>query len=166
MFQLLSKLFARSILLLILVAVASCATYKPVDPAFHKVIGKPYTLDSGDRLRITVFGEQDLTNTYEVDKAGYLSLPLINSVAARGKTTNQVKHAIASRLASGFLRNPDVTVEVAVYRPFFVMGEVGLSGQYVYVPGMTVQNAIAIAGGFSARAEQENADITRAVNGK
>ncbi len=160
------KLLARLILLPMMVAVASCATYKPVDPAFHKVIGKPYTLDSGDRLRVTVFGEQDLTNTYEIDKAGYLSIPLINSVAARGKTTTQVKHAIASRLASGFLRNPDVTVEVAQYRPFFVMGEVGLSGQYVYVPGMTVQNAIAIAGGFSARAEQQDADITRSVNGK
>lgn len=147
-------------------ALHACAAYKPVDPAFHKVLGQPYTLDSGDVLRVTVFGEADLTNTYAVDKGGYVSLPLIGSVAARGKTTKQMEGSIAAGLRNGFLRTPDVAVEIDTYRPFFILGEVGTAGQYVYVPGMTVQNAIAIAGGFSARAEQANSDITRTINGE
>lgn len=146
--------------------ISGCSTYKPVDEAFHAVLNLPYTLDAGDRLRVTVFDQLDLSNTYAVDKAGYLALPLIGSVAARGKTTKQLEASIASSLRKGYLKNPDVSVEVDRYRPFFIMGEVGTSGQYTYVPGMTVQNAIAIAGGFSARAEQGNTDITRQVNGK
>jgi polysaccharide export outer membrane protein len=159
---------SRNLLLVIgaLFCLASCASYKPLDPAFHKALGKPYTLDSGDVLRVTVFGETELTNTFGVDKGGYISLPLVGSVGARGKTTKQMEAQIAAGLRNGFLRNPDVSVEVDTYRPFFILGEVGTAGQYVYVPGMTVQNAIAIAGGFSARAEQENADITRSINGE
>jgi len=147
------------------VAMVSCASYKPVSEAFHKVLSQPYQLDAGDRLRITVFEQRELTNTYAVDKAGYIAMPLIGSVAARGRTTKQLEAAIAAGLRNGFLRDPDVSVEIDRYRPFFIMGEVGSAGQYVYVPGMTVQNAIAIAGGYTPRAEQENADITRHVNG-
>ncbi len=147
------------------VTLSGCATYKPVNGAFYEELKKPYTLDSGDRMRITVFGQTDLTNTYAVEKSGYLAFPLIGSVLARGRTPKQVEAAIAQKLRVGYLRNPDVSVEIDRYRPFFIMGEVGTSGQYTYVPGMTVQNAIAVAGGFSARAEQANADITRQVNG-
>ncbi|MEM7068959.1 MAG: polysaccharide biosynthesis/export family protein [Pseudomonadota bacterium] len=161
-----SKFINGLICLVIAAALSACASYKPVDPAFHKILKEPYTLDAGDTLRITVFNQDNLTNTYMVDKAGYVAFPLVGAVAARGKTTKQLERAIAHNLANGFLRDPDVAVEVATYRPFFIMGEVGTSGQYSYVPGMTVQNAIAIAGGYSARAEQENADITRNVNGR
>lgn len=146
--------------------IVACAAYKPLDPAFHKALSEPYRLDSGDVLRVTVFGQDDLTNTYSVDKGGHMSLPLVGSVAARGATPKELEGRIASRLKKGFLRNPDVSVEVATYRPFFILGEVGASGQYVYVPGMTVQNAIAIAGGFSARADQRDVDITRHINGE
>jgi len=145
---------------------SACASYKPLDPAFHKALGKPYTLDSGDVLRVTVFGQTELTNTYAVDKGGYISLPLVGAVASRGKTTKQLEGSIAAGLRNGFLRDPDVSVEVDTYRPFFILGEVGNAGQYTYVPGMTVQTAIAIASGFSSRAEQEDADITRTVNGE
>ena len=117
-------------------------------------------------MRVTVFGQDDLTNTYSVDKAGYLALPLIGSLAARGSTTKQIESKIAAGLRNGFIRNPDVAVEIDTYRPFFILGEVGIPGQYVYVPGMTVQNAVAIAGGFTARAEQESVDITRQINGE
>ncbi|MEO1143136.1 MAG: polysaccharide biosynthesis/export family protein, partial [Pseudomonadota bacterium] len=110
--------------------------------------------------------QEDLTNTYQVDKGGHLALPLIGSVAARGKTPKQMEGLIAAGLRNGFLRNPDVSVEVATYRPFFILGEVGTAGQYTYVPGMTVQTAIAIAGGFTARAQQADADVTRNVNGE
>lgn len=142
-----------------------CASYKPASEAFHKVLSLPYTLDSGDRVRVTVFDQANLTNTYAINKGGHLAFPLVGSIAARGKTAKQLEADIAARLKNGYLRDPDVSVEIDRYRPFFVMGEVGSSGQYTYVPGMTVQNAIAIAGGFSARAEQRNADITRQVNG-
>lgn len=145
---------------------SGCATYQPVDEAFHQVLTQPYLLDAGDSVRVTVFEQAALTNSYSVDKAGFIAFPLVGSVAARGKTPKQIEAVIASKLKNGFIRNPDVSVEIDRYRPFFVMGEVGTAGQYVYVPGMTVQNAIAIAGGFSARANQANADITRQINGK
>jgi polysaccharide export outer membrane protein len=77
-----------------------------------------------------------------------------------------MESAIAAKLRQGFLRDPDVSVQVDQYRPVFIMGEVGSAGQYAYVPGMTVQTAIASAGGFSARANQANADITRHINGR
>jgi len=151
--------------LIVGLTISGCATYKPVNNAFYEELKKPYTLDSGDRMRVTVFGQNDLTNTYSVEKSGYIAFPLIGSVIARGHTPKQVESEIARKLRAGFLRNPDVSVEIAQYRPFFIMGEVATGGQYTYVPGMTVQNAVAIAGGFSARAEQADTDITRQVNG-
>jgi len=167
MFRFVGKV-SRRILALGVIAFVSvaCSTYKPTSEAFHKVLTLPYTIDSGDRLRVTVFDQANLTNTYSVDKGGHVAFPLIGSVSARGKTTKQLEASISSGLRNGYLRDPDVSVEIDRYRPFFVMGEVGSSGQYTYVPGMTAQNAIAIAGGFSPRAEQRNADITRHVNGQ
>lgn len=143
-----------------------CATYKPAPREFHEATILPYRLDSGDRLRITVFEQTDLTGTYGVDQAGYISFPLVGAVAARGKSAQELEGEIASQLKQGFLRDPDVSIEIANYRPFFILGEVGQPGQYEYVPGMTVQNAIAIAGGFSTRAEQKTTDITRKIGGK
>lgn len=146
---------------------AGCATaYHPAPPAFHEILQQPYRLDAGDRLRVTVFEQTDLTNTYQVDKAGYIAFPLIGAVPARGHTIKEVERKIAAELSQGFIRDPDVSVEVDRYRPFFIMGEVGSAGQYTYVPGMTVQNAIAIAGGYSARAYRDDVDITRQINGK
>lgn len=146
-------------------ALSACASYKPVDPAFHQALNEPYLLDAGDQLRITVFNQDDLTNQYLVDKAGMISFPLIGSVPARGHTTEHIERQIATKLRRDFLRDPDVSVEIATYRPFFIMGEVGTGGQYTYVPGMTAQNAVAIAGGFTPRAEQADVDITRHVEG-
>ncbi|WAJ26259.1 polysaccharide biosynthesis/export family protein [Antarcticirhabdus aurantiaca] len=145
---------------------AGCSSYKPVGPVFNEALNAPYRLDSGDRVRITVFEQESLTNSYAVDKAGYVSVPLIGSVPARGRTTKQLESDIAQRLRDGFLRDPDVAAEVDTYRPFFIMGEVNTGGQYTYVPGMTAQNAVAIAGGYSPRAEQESVDITRRVGGR
>lgn len=147
-------------------AISGCAGYRPAPDAFHKAINLPYRLDSGDQLRVTVFEQDTLTNTYNVDKAGYVAFPLIGSVSARGRTIQQLEGAIAAKLRNGYLRDPDVSVEVDRYRPIFVMGEVGAAGQYSYVPGMTVQKAVAVAGGFSARANHRNVDITREINGE
>jgi len=145
---------------------SACSSYRPAPPAFHAALNEPYMLNSGDRVRVTVFEQASLTNNYSVDQSGYIAFPLIGSVPASGKTVKQLEGVIASKLRGGYLRDPDVSVEVDRYRPIFIMGEVGGSGQYSYVPGMTVQKAIAAAGGFSPRANQENVDITRAVNGE
>ena len=125
----------------------------------------PYTLDSGDKLRIVVFGQDTLSNNYTVDAQGAVTMPLVGAVAARGLTTAQLGNAIAARLRSGYVRDPSVAVEVETYRPFFVLGEVTFPGQYPYVPNMTVENAIAIAGGFTPRASKDKVAVTRKVNG-
>lgn len=148
------------------IILAACSGYKRPPTAFHETLTQPYQLDSSDRLRIIVFGQDDLSNTYTIDQAGYISFPLVGSVAARGKTRQELASELARKLKQGYLRDPDVSVEVDTYRPIFVMGEVQNAGQYSYVAGMTVQNAIATAGGFSTRAQQSDADITRQVNGE
>src|SRR5829696_8981650 len=125
--------------------------------------GSAYTLSSGDRLRIIVFGQDNLSNIYAVDGSGRISMPLIG---VAGQSTAQVEHAIAEKLKAGYVREPKVTVEVDVYRPFFVLGEVATSGQFPYVNGMTAQTAVAIAGGFSPRAERDHVEITRQIGGK
>jgi len=145
---------------------AACSSYQPAPAAFHASLGKPYLLDSGDQIRVTVFGQDGLTNTYSVDQAGYIAFPLVGSIPARGHTLKQMEAAIAAKLRQGYIRDPDVSVEVERYRPVFIMGEVGAAGQYSYVPGMTAQKAIAAAGGFSPRAYQGNIDVTRTINGK
>jgi polysaccharide export outer membrane protein len=126
----------------------------------------PYQLDAGDRLRVQVFGQEGLTNSYIVDASGNVSLTLIGTVPARGLTTAQLARAIADRLRNGFIRTPHVSVEVEVYRPFFILGEVNAPGQYPYVPNMTVEAAIAIAGGFAPRANKGDILMARNFNGE
>ncbi len=144
----------------------ACSTYQPAPKSFQEATIQPYRLDSGDRLRVSVFEQTGLSNTYTVDQAGYISFPLIGQVAARGQTMVALEGAIAAKLKQGYLRDPDVTIEMDRYRPVFVMGEVGRPGQYSYVPGMTAQNAIAIAGGFTPRGNQRDIDVTRKINGR
>lgn len=158
------KLIASAVALALMAG--GCTGYRPAPPAFHQAINKPYVLDAGDSVRVTVFEQEGLTNTYAVDQSGYLSFPLVGAVPARGYTVQQVEGELANKLRNGYLRNPDVSVQVERYRPIFVMGEVGAAGQYSYVPGLTVQKAVALAGGFSPRANQGNVDVTRSINGK
>jgi polysaccharide export outer membrane protein len=126
----------------------------------------PYTLDSGDRLRVVVFGQDGISNAYTVDAGGNVNLPLVGVVAARGGTTQQLAQMISERLKQGYVREPHVTVEVESYRPFFILGEVTNPGQYPYVADMTVEKAIAIAGGFAPRASKGDVEITRSVPGQ
>lgn len=160
------KMFLALSLAAMTAALSGCNTYKPAPKAFQQATIQPYTLDSGDRLRITVFDQPSMTNSYTVDQAGYVAFPLVGQVPARGRTLQQLSGQLAAKLKQGYLRDPDVTIDVDRYRSIFVMGEVGQPGQYAYVPGLTVQNAIAVAGGFSSRANQASVDVTRKINGQ
>lgn len=104
-------------------------------------IAARYTLAAGDKLRVIVFGQDNLSNIYAVDGAGKIAMPLIGTVQVGGQTTGQAARAIEAKLASGFVREPHVTVEVDAYRPFYILGEVTTSGQYPFVSGMTVETA-------------------------
>jgi polysaccharide export outer membrane protein len=126
----------------------------------------PYTLDSGDRLRIVVFGQDGITNSYTVDAGGNVNLPLVGSVPARGFGTQQLSKIIAERLKQGYVREPHVSVEIETYRPFFILGEVTNPGQYPYVANMTAETAIAIAGGFAPRANKSKVGLTRNAPGQ
>jgi polysaccharide export outer membrane protein len=126
----------------------------------------PYTLDSGDRLRIVVFGQDGLSNSYVVDASGYIDMPLIGPVLARGATTDELTGRIANKLRQGYVNDPHVAVEVEAYRPFFILGEVTQPGQYPYVADMTVETAVAIAGGFGPRAYRRTVTVTRLVHGE
>lgn len=161
-----SALPSLAVLAAVAALAAGCSGYRPAPPAFHKAITQPYTLGAGDRVRVTVFEQEGLTNTYSVDQAGYVAFPLVGAVPARGRTAQQLEGDIAGKLRAGFIRDPDVTVEIDRYRPIFVMGEVGAAGQYSYLPGLTAHEAVAVAGGFTPRANQENVDVTRDINGK
>jgi polysaccharide biosynthesis/export protein len=125
-----------------------------------------YKVGAGDRLTIRVAGEVDLTNDYLVDGAGNISMPYIRTTQVAGLTASQIEQMIATKLRGGYLRNPNVSVQVTTLRPFFILGEVTTAGSFAYQPGMTVQNAVAIAGGYTPRADQGAVLVTRKnVNG-
>jgi polysaccharide biosynthesis/export protein len=129
----------------------------PVQPVRYD---SAYRLDAGDRLRVVVYGQEGLTNTYAIDAAGSITMPLIGQVPARGRTTSGLAGEIAAKLRGGYIREPSVAVEIEAYRPFFILGEVAAPGQYPYVPNMTVESAVAIAGGFSPRAKRDAVTLT------
>ncbi len=126
---------------------------------------QPYLLDAGDRVRVFVYGQPNLTRTYPIDGAGFISMPLIGSVKARGMTTYDLGTNITSLLGIDYVRDPQVAVEVVNYRPVFVIGEVRNAGQFGFQPGMTVETAVAVAGGYGPRADQRSFVITRTIDG-
>ncbi len=125
----------------------------------------PYLLDTGDRLRIFVYGQPNLSRVYTVDHAGLITVPLIGTVKARGLTTMDLEGSITSQLGAEYVRNPHVTVDIQQNRPFFILGEVRNAGQFPYVSGMTVETAVAIAGGYTERASDRKFRISRRING-
>ncbi|KCZ56038.1 polysaccharide biosynthesis/export family protein [Hyphomonas chukchiensis] len=114
-----------------------------------------YTLGTGDKLRINVFGQPELSGQFVVDGTGAISLPLIGQVVATGSSSQELETTIAEKLADGFLLEPRVSVEVTNYRPFYILGEVGRPGEYPFNSGLTVLNAVAAAGGFTYRANKK-----------
>jgi polysaccharide biosynthesis/export protein len=156
---------AAALSVILVASMGGCAV-RPQNEMLATAADQPYTVGSGDRLRCIVFGQDSLSNSYSVDASGQISMPLIGLVHVSGMTTAQVQHAVEGRLRSGYLREPRVACEVEAYRPFFILGEVTTAGQYPFVSGMTVQTAVAIAGGYTPRASQSGATLTRVVDGR
>jgi protein involved in polysaccharide export with SLBB domain len=137
------------------------------EPASDRTAPKAaYRLGSGDQLRVIVFGEEDLSGEFEVDDMGVVSLPLVGQVRADGRTLRSFEEAVRVRLREGYLKDPRVSVQVLNYRPFYIIGEVALPGEYPFVSGMNVLNAVALSGGFTSRANTTKVFITRDGNEK
>lgn len=130
-----------------------------------QLVQGPYLLDTGDKLRIFVYGRPNLSRGYTVEHDGSVSVPLIGRVKARGRTIKQLEGTIATALGKEYIRDPHVTVDMMQNRPFFILGEVKTAGQYPYVSGMTIETAVAIAGGYSERASDQSFRVTRNVGG-
>lgn len=120
-----------------------------------------YRVGAGDKLRITVFNEPTLTGEYNVTSTGAVAFPLIGMVQAGNRTIEDVTHEITGRLSGAYVNDPRVSVEVLNYRPFYILGEVNKPGEYAYASGLTVDQAIAKAGGFTYRANEKTAFLRR-----
>lgn len=132
----------------------SAATSTPAQVKAH-ADSLGYKLGNGDTLRITVFGEPDLSGEFQVDGTGMISLPLIGEIAASGKSVRQVQRAMEELFRSGYLNDPRISAEVINFRPYYILGEVSRPGEYPYSDGLTVLNAIATAEGYTYRANKK-----------
>lgn len=151
-------------LALILAACAPTGSNLPPLPPLKQTAA--YHLGPGDRVRVTVYGDKELSDVYAIGDDGRIDLPLAGSLTAAGETPDGLAHAIARRLSDrGMLRDPSVACEVAAYRPIFILGEVAHPGQYPYEPAMTVVAAISLAGGYTYRAVKSYESVVRTVDG-
>jgi len=141
--------------------VAACSPGRDLPP-LPEAQAKTYRLGPGDQVRVITFGEEQLTGEFRVSDTGSIDIPLIGVVPAKGLTTGELASEITQELvAKKLFRSPSVSVEVAAYRPIFILGEVSHPGQYPYEPGMTVLSAVAVAGGFTYRAVDNRVSIVR-----
>ena len=160
------KYLVRGSLLSVLVFFTGCASTTGRLPLLpNDQNGAIYLLGAGDSLRITVFGEPDLSGTFKISDNGALVMPLVGQVAAQGLSVPELQKRLVGQLNVKAVKSPDVTIQVEEYRPFFILGEVKNPGSYPYVPDMTVLTAVAIAGGFTFRASQDEVSVTRKRNG-
>jgi protein involved in polysaccharide export with SLBB domain len=121
-----------------------------------------YRLGPGDQIRLTVFRHEDLSGQFEIDGEGFLAMPLVGQIQSAGLTPRALEQTVEDQLRDGgYLVHPQVSVEVLNYRPFYIIGEINNPGSYQYVSGMTVTNAVMLAGGFTHRADQGDITITR-----
>lgn len=150
---------AAAALALVLAVSAPSARAAPVDQK------QQYILGPGDQLRLTVFGEADLSGEFKVGDDGMVALPLIGSIPAKGLTPAQLERTISDKLTPDYVKNPNVNIEVMSYRPFFIIGEVNKPGSYPYQSGMTAIEAVALAGGFTYRAKTGEVLIKRTAGG-
>lgn len=148
-------------------ALPACSNPGAGLPPVASADSSTYRLGAGDQVRIITFSDEQLTGEFRVNDSGTIALPLLGSVKAAGLTTGQLEGEVAQALRQRNLyKDPSVAVEVIAYRPVFILGEVSRPGQYPYQPGMTVVTAVAVAGGFTYRAVEDQASIVRTTNGK
>ncbi len=152
------RLLITVLLVLCLLPVLALAQREAAD----RPVDENYRLGPGDRIKVNVFNQADLTGEYTLDGSGRFSMLLIGQVSAAGRTATELEADIIGALRPDYLVNPRVTVQVLTYRPFYIIGEVGSPGDYPYVDGMTYLNAIAIAGGYTFRAKQDIVYVIRA----
>lgn len=125
-----------------------------------------YRIGPGDKLEITVYGEDDLSKTYLVDGQGYISVPLIGNVRVADLTPLQTERLLEERFSDGYLVEPSIAIEISEYRPFYIIGEIRRPGSYNYIDGMNVLNAVAVGGGFTYRAKTAAVEVIRPINGE
>lgn len=139
---------------------AAAAAYKPSPQAV------PGQLAPGDKIKLSIFGEGDLSGEFEIDNTGSLALPLVGEVPAAGLTPRELEKKLTAMLEKGYLVNPRVNIEVLNFRPFFILGEVNKPGSYPYVSDLNVINAVAMAGGYTPRAKTGKVELRRAGSGQ
>ncbi|WP_375402027.1 polysaccharide biosynthesis/export family protein [uncultured Sphingomonas sp.] len=145
-------------------AVAACGVSAPIGTPVA-VAPNPddeYTLSSGDRIRVIVFGEETLTGEYVITSGGNLTFPLVGNLPATKRTVEQLQTALAAALADGYINNPRVSIQVVSFRPFYILGEVSRPGEYPVSTGLTLQQAVASAGGYTYRANTRRVFLKRA----
>ncbi len=124
-----------------------------------------YTLGPNDQVRVQVYNEATITGDYVVDGAGFLAIPVAGRIKATGLTTQQLERRITSKLNGGILKDARVTVQVSAYAPFYIRGEVKKPGEFPYKPGITLGDAVALAGGYTYRADESRAFVRSAGTG-
>jgi protein involved in polysaccharide export with SLBB domain len=158
------RVVLHSAALAVALLVAGCAANSLSD-AEQKAIAQaataPAKLQPGDKIRITVYGEDKLSGDYQLDQSGQISLPLAGTITAQGLTQSELEQALTKKFRSQYLKDPKVTVTIATLEPFYMMGEVSKPGQYPYQSGLNVLTALAIAGGPTYRANRTTVQIQR-----
>jgi protein involved in polysaccharide export with SLBB domain len=162
--------FMKSVMVAVAIAAALCTSIAPClasaqavsTPAAGTNAVYEYKLGSGDKIRLIVFGEPDLSGEFSVSGEGKVSLPLIGEIPAAGETASRLQDKVASALSAGYLKNPRVSVEVLTFRPFYILGEVNKPGEYPYSNGMTIDRAVALASGYTYRANHKKAFVKSA----
>ncbi len=145
---------------LALMALTACGPDGP--PLPQSGAPQVYRFGSGDRLAVTVFGQADMSGEFEVDETGNIALPLVGAVSVRGKTPRELEKGLEAQLGrSRLMTDPKVSVAVARYRPVYILGQVTRPGAYPYYPGITARTAVALAGGYTPRANQKKVEVVR-----
>lgn len=138
-----------------LLTLVGCGSYEPSQqPTTSVVASAPYILRPTDQVRVQVYNESSVTGEYAIDSAGFISVPLAGRIKAAGLTTLALEKSIAAKLNRGILKDAGVNVQVSGYSPFYIRGEVKKPGEFPYRPGMTVADAVALAGGYTYRANE------------
>jgi len=144
---------------------SACMGDRPITgstQALQNAQNHPYTLSTGDKLHIAVFGEDNLTGDYTIAPDGNIAFPLVGNIRAAGLTVPQLQQSVTNTLANRYVQNPRVTVDASNLRPFYILGEVNKPGQYSYVPDLTLLAAVATAQGFTYRADMSYVYIRHA----